>query len=280
MRTLSILVAAFFLEACGEVSDARSVSSDARSVSIDDQRYVLSLYATPTMTHSTAKSCYQLAKLGEAEIKRTPGIMGKVFGEHFKSYWKFLVDIGAESGASKKDVLINGKFVKSEIEPSFALTGGFEARSEQCGFVTGQAFIHSGFLNIGDVIELEDTSDDVTFDSDKALGMYLLGQASDDVFSNNQDMILGCAATLRAALPHGEEPDANYFVWMSSFADVISEDIVKSSSLSVKNDVFKGLFNAKGDATVALGVVDEDLRASCIDTASAAVAKVQAEFQK
>jgi len=273
MRKLSFLVAAFFLVSCSEVSNARSVS-------IDDQRYVLSLYATPIMTHATAKSCFQLAKLGEAEIKKMPGIMGKVFGDHFKPYWKFLVDIGSESGASKKDVLINGKFVKSEVEPTVVLTGDLEARSEQCGFVTGQAFIHSAFLNIGDVIELEDSSDDVTFDSDEALGMYLLGQAADDVFANNQDMILGCAATMRAALPHGEEPDANYFVWMSSLADVISEEIVKPSSLSIKSDVFKGLFNAKGDSTVAIGIVDEGLKTSCADTASAAVAKAQAEFQK
>jgi len=247
---------------------------------MDDQRYVLSLYATPTMNYSTAKSCYQLARIGEAEIKKTPGVMGRVFGGHFKPYWKFLVDIGSESGASKKDVFINGKFVKSEVEPSLILTGGVSARSEQCGYVTGQMLSHSAFVNIGDIIEVEDTTDEVTFDSDEALGMYILGQAAEDVFSNNQEMVVDCAATLRAALPSGEEPDANYFVWMSSLADVISEGVINSSSLSKKSDAFKVIFNSEGDSTIALEMVDETLKSSCIDIASAAVAKVQAEVQK
>ncbi|MEP3891502.1 MAG: hypothetical protein ABJN69_13665 [Hellea sp.] len=277
MRKLSLLFFAALLAGCGNVSGE---VSDARSASAKDQRYVLSLYATPTMTHATAKSCFQLAKLGEAEIKKTPGIMGKVFGEHFKPYWKFLVDIGSESSASKKDVLINGKYVKSELEPTFKLTGGLEARSEQCGYVTGQAFVHSGFLNIGDIIDMEDSSDDVTFESDEALGMYLLGQAAEDVYANNQEMIVDCAAAMRTVLPHGEEPDANYFVWLSSLADIVSEGVVDASSLMESSEAFKQLIRGKGNPEAALKELDEDLKASCVSVASAAVAKAQAEVQK
>lgn len=277
MRKLGLLFFVALLAGCGNASGE---ISNAASASVEDQRYVLSLYATPTMSYSTAKSCFQLAKLGEAEIKKTPGIMGKVFGEHFKPYWKFLVDIGSESSASKKDVLINGKYVKSELAPSLKLTGGLEARSEQCGFATGQAFVHSGFLNIGDVIEMEDSTDDVTFDSDEALGMYLLGQAADDVYANNQEMVVDCAAAMRTILPHGEEPDANYFVWLSSLSDIVSEGVVDASSLAESSETFQRLIRGKGNPEIALEMLDENLKTSCVSVASAAVAKAQAEVQK
>lgn len=277
MRKFVLLSLAVFLIACGEV---KGEASTAGSVSMDDQRYMLSLHATPTMTFSTAKACYQLARIGEEEIKKTPGIMGEIFGEHFKPYWKFIVDIGSESDASKKDIFINGKFVESEIKPSLVLTGGVSARSEQCGYVTGQMLSHSGFVNIGDIIEVEDTTDGVTFDSDQALGMYIMGQAAEHVFLNNQAMVVDCAATLRAALPHGEEPDANYFVWMSSLADVISEGGVKSSALSTKSEAFKRLYGVKGDSVLALEGVDKALKSTCVEIASSAVEKIQGEVQK
>lgn len=277
MRWFASLALCSVLAACGNV---KSDAHNATAVSDADQRYALSLYGTPQMTYSTAKSCYQLIKLGEAEIKKTPGVMGKVFGEHMKPYWRMLVDIGTEDAASKKDLLVDGKFVKSTEKPSFVLTGGMVERSEQCGFVTGQAFIRSGFLNIGDMIGADDDNKEVEFDSDEVLGMYILGQAADDVFANKQSMIVDCAAAMVAALPQGTEPDASSVVWMSALADYISEGDGNVSSLADSSDNFKRLVDGKGDLSLSKEKLDMDFSSSCAEIANAAVVKAQAEVQK
>jgi len=277
MRWFAWLTLCSVLVACGDV---KSDVPNVKPASDTDQRYALSLYGTPKMTYSTAKSCYQLMKLGEAEIKKTPGVMGKVFGEHMKPYWRMLVDIGSEGEASKKDLLVAGKFVKSNEEPSFALTGSMVERSEQCGFITGQAFIKSGFLNIGDMIGADDDNKEVEFDSDEVLGMYILGQATEDVFANKRPMIVDCAAAMVTALPQDSEPDASSVVWMSALADFISEGDGSVSSLADSSDNFKRLVDGKGDLSLPKEKLDRDLLASCTEIANAAVVKAQAEVQK
>jgi len=280
MRGFCVLMLALILSACGASDDAMNADvSNARAVSEGDQRFVLTLYSTPTMTFSTAKSCYGLVKLGEAEMKKTPGIVGKVFGEHTKTYWRFLVDIGSESDASKKDLLVNGRFVSSDVEPSFTLTGGMTERSEQCGFVTGQAFIMSGFLNIGDMIGADDVNDGVTFESDEQLGMYLLGQAADDVYSSKRSMIADCAATMITALPQGDDPDASSVVWISALSDLVSEGDVKVASLSETSAALKSLINGKGDLAMPLEKIDKELQSSCTEIANSAVLAAQAGIE-
>jgi len=277
MRKMSRLILA---ASVGVLLSSQIGVTQAQAAEAADQRYILALYSMPTMTYSDVKACSTIMKIGESEFKKTPGVVGRLMAGHGRPYWKFLKGLGSKSKASKKDVLVDGAFIETDVAPSYTVSGSLIERSEQCGFVTGQVLMQSGFVNVSDALDIEDENENVSFESNEALGLYLLGEAAEDLQVQNKDMVAECSAVMRLSLPLGVEPEANYVLWMSALAVSIGEGDLNPASLSKAGVHSKRLYGGKRGLAAAAEGLNEELKTSCDTIAASALEKVVADFQK
>jgi len=276
----------FSLVACG-VPNAESEKKNAfdkRNYSINDvinvdDRYSLALYGMPSVSFSDAKSCYQIAGIGKEELLSTPGVVGEIFGVHMQPYWQHLVRIGASSEASPQSILLSGKYVNSDDSPDFTVSGTLVERGELCGEITGRVFVASGFVNLEQILEMEASTDDASFDSQQATGMYILINAASELGIQNSNLILSCVSSLRIEITKGKDVTPDYLVWVSLLGDKISSGALDPMTLDNNAD-FKSLIDAGGDFELAEQGIDREKLEMCTSISSNAIEMASKEMQQ
>ncbi len=273
IRRLVVIVFIALMPAC----TGETVAPSGEVVS-EDPRYDLALFGLPRLSYGTAKTCYQVAKIGEGEMKKTPGVMGELFGDHMVPFWRHVVGSGSNSKTGKGVVLSYGEFSSTSPPSDFVLPSKLIQRARECGRISGEAFVASAFLNINQIVEIEATEEGANFDGQQSAGVYIMGQAAIDIAPQDIETILDCVATLRATFKYGENISPDYLIWNSLLADFVGTGKINQNSFGERSSEFKKLLAAKGEPDILIGQIDKNKQSKCLEVTGAALERARVEF--
>lgn len=283
-RKMTLLITVLAFAGC-DASTAASNEVGSKSL---DERYVLVAHGLPTLTYGTAKSCHRIIKLGDKEIKNSPGVVGEVFGQHMEPFWRYMVEHGSQTEAPKTAILSSGWFSKDEGEPEFSLTGGLIKKSEDCGFITGQAFVTSGLTTVEQVIEMSEVGTEDGFSNNELAGMVLMESAAEYISINYPNKALDCLSSLTASLHStddnfemaDDELDMHRMIWGAVVADGVNRQRYDPTKFSEVSSEFKQLAAFKRDGDKLTDTFNVELRDECASLSTDAVVKASEEAQQ